>query len=108
RCEASAGLIISAIERQVVVVPLTIFFVVRDVLKESVRVWIRISLAHALFHGVGPARDVGQGFAGLQYLRNLLRSSWLDAQRSDFADRLMAVVTPGQCRRCRSHEDGYR
>src|SRR5258705_2023137 len=108
RCEASARLIISAIERQVVVVPLTIFFVVREVLKESVRVWIRISLAHALLHSVGPAGDVGECFAGLQYLRNPLSSSWLDAQRSDFANGLMTVVTPGHCRHCRSQEDGYR
>src|SRR6185503_1892247 len=79
RCEASARLIISAIERQVVVVPLAILFVMCDVLKESVRVWIRICLSHPLFHSVCPARDIGERFAGLQYLCNLLSSSWLDA-----------------------------
>src|SRR5258705_5494064 len=108
RCEAGARLIILAIERQVVIVPLAILFVVCDVLKESVRVRIRIRLAHALLHTVGPAGDVGECFAGLQYLRNPLSSSWLDAQRSDFANGLMTVVTPGHCRHCRSQEDGYR
>ena len=65
-CEGSAGLIALAVERQIVVMPLAIIFVVGQVLKKSVGVGIGISFAHAFFHRVGPGGDVGESFARLQ------------------------------------------
>jgi len=38
----------------------------RHVLKKCVRILIRISFAHPLFHGIGPGGDACESFPGLK------------------------------------------
>ena len=76
-CKGSAGLIALAVERQIIVMPFTIVFVVSQVLKKLVSVRVRISFAHAIFNRVGPAGDVSESFARLQNRSDFFRGFFL-------------------------------
>jgi hypothetical protein len=104
RREAGARLVTLAIQREVIVMPFTILFVVSNVLEEGIRVGIRIGLADAVFDRVGPGGDAGERFARLQNLSDPLSGSSFDTQRSDLADGLVTIVAPGKSRSGRTQK----
>src|SRR6185295_3660968 len=65
-------------------------------------------LSHALLHRIGPARDVCQRLAGLQYLRDSLRGPRLDSKRGNLADCLMSIVAPGKGGKCGGKKNACR
>src|SRR5437773_1057921 len=67
-CKPRASVVVRAAQRQIVEMPIARVLIVRNVLKESIGVCIRVVFADSVLYKVGPVRNVREGLARLQNL----------------------------------------